>query len=377
MEDIVNAKTDSTITFEVLSNAVDEYPLSKLIDSVRYVELDNSDNALLSVIRNIKVINDRIYVLDLDSRLKCFDRQGRFIRDAYKRGGGPEEIGHFIDFDVDENNLYIFDGAKVSLFTFTHDGVFVKREKLPFRVDAFKRIPDNKYLFLLSRFSSINDKDEDISDKIVLTDDKFNAVQSVLHNIEDSRPPLCVYPFFENSAKPKYFCDNMGYGLFEQKDSVLFMKYYLDFGGKYFNEDLSRYKFTEDEEKYFAMRSPLRNEDYILQAFYSGLKRERTLLIRLKDNKMMFIKKLTQDKSDVFSFTFTHTCGYDFSRNEFYGICNYLDLDDIPDDKDKSMLRQKMTPEAQPFLLRQNTEATTNCILMFYKLRRDIEFNGK
>jgi hypothetical protein len=114
-----------------------------------------------------------------------------------------------------------------------------------------------------------------------------------------------------------------------------------------------------------------------LQPFYSGLKRERILLIRLKDNKMIFIKNLIQDQNDTFSFTFAHTCGYDFSANEFYGICNYLDLDDIPDDKDKNMLRQKISPEAQPFLLRQNIEKTTNCILMFYKLRRDIEFNDK
>jgi hypothetical protein len=357
---------------------VDEYPLSKLIDSVRYVELDNSDDALLSTVSNIKVVNDKIYVLDINFRLKCFDNHGRFIRDACKKGGGPEDIAHFIDFDVDENNLYILDGAKIALFTFTHDGVFVQKKKLPFRVEAFKRLPDNKYLFLLSQFSSVSGKeDKDMSDKIILTDDKFNVIHSVLHHIEDSRPPLCVYPFFENSAKPKYFCDNMGYGVFEKRDTVLFMKYYLDFDGQYFNEDLSKYKFTEDEERYFATRSPLHNEDYILQPFYSGLKRERTLLIRLKDNKMMFMKNIIQDRNDIFSFTFAHTCGYDFSTNEFYGICNYLDLDDISDDKHKNMLKQKIAPEAQPFLLRQNIGETTNCIVLFYKLRRDIKFDNK
>jgi hypothetical protein len=374
MEDILNSKTDSTITLDVLSNVIDEYPLSKLIDSVRYVELDNADNALLSIVRNIKVINDMIYVLDLKSRLKCFDRQGKFIRDAYKKGGGPEEIAHLIDFDVDENNLYILDGAKIALFTFTHDGVFVKKERLPFRAESFKRLSDSKYLFKLSRFSSISGNDEDVSNKIALTDDKFNVIQYSLHNFIDNQPPLSVYPFFENSFKPKYFCDGMGYGLFEQKDTVLFMQYYLDFGDKYFNEDISKYEFTEYEEKYYAMHAPLHSEDYIMQPFYAGLRRNRTLFIRLKDNKHMFIKNLIGGGNNTFSFTFSHTIGYDPSTNEFYGICNYLDLDDITDEKDKDKLRQRMAPEVQPFLLRQNVDATTNCILMFYKLRRDIEF---
>jgi hypothetical protein len=99
--------------------------------------------------------------------------------------------------------------------------------------------------------------------------------------------------------KPKYFCNEMGYGLFEQKDTVLFMKYYLDFGEKYFNEDISKYEFTEYDEKYFAMHSPLHSADYIMQPFYAGLRRNRTLFVRLKDDKMMFIKNLIEDRNDM------------------------------------------------------------------------------
>jgi hypothetical protein len=228
-------------------------------------------------------------------------------------------------------------------------------------------MPDSTYLFHLSRFS-------DLKNRIVLTDDKITVKYSILHSIEDSGTPLCVYPFFENSIKSKYFCDEMGYGLFEKRDTVLFMKYHLDFDGKYFNENLDHYEFTDEEERYFATRSPLHNEDYILQPFYAGLRRTGTLLIRLKDNRVMFIKKLIQDRNDIFDFSIIYTCGYDCTTNEFYGTSNYLDMDNITNDKDKNVVRQKMPPEVQPFLLRHNAEATTNGILMFYKLKQNIEF---
>jgi hypothetical protein len=70
IQDILNAKTDSTITLNVMSHIRSEYPLSQLLGTVRYVELDNVEQALLSTIRNIKVINECIYVLDIDDRLR-------------------------------------------------------------------------------------------------------------------------------------------------------------------------------------------------------------------------------------------------------------------------------------------------------------------
>jgi hypothetical protein len=378
IQDILSAKTDSTITLNVMSNLRSEYPLSALIDTVRYVELDNSEQALLSMVRNIKVTNEWIYVSDLEARLKCFDRQGNYIRDAYVRGGGPEEIGHFIDFDVDENYLYILDGAKIALLTFTHDGTFIKKENLPFRAEMFKRLPDNQYLFHLSRFSKSN---ENNFDKIVLTDDTFNIVQSLLHYIEGTRPGA-VYPFFENTANTTYFCDGMGNGIFEKRDTTLFMKYYLDFDGKYFNTDIDveGYQLAVEQKVYFASRAPLHNEDYIVQPFFAGLRRDGTLFIRLKDHKIMFIEKLIEDKNDILSFSFGKTIGYDSATHEFYGFSGYLDLDDILNEDKEDIIaniRTKMPSEVQPFLLREDVERTTNHILIFYKLKKDIDFSSE
>ncbi|GHT23616.1 hypothetical protein FACS189430_07160 [Bacteroidia bacterium] len=376
IQDILNAKTDSTVILNIMSIIQSEYPLSQLLDTVRYVELDNAEQALLATIKNIKVTHELIYVLDIDDRLKCFDRQGNFIRDAYSKGGGPNEIGHFIDFDVDESYLYILDGAKIALFTFDHDGTFVKKENIPFRAEMFKHLSDNRYLFYLSRFSK---RDEYNFDKIVLTDDKFNIIQPVLHYIENTRPSA-VYPFFENCADTKFFCDGMGNGLFELKDSIISMKYYLDFDGKYFNTDVNvdGYKLAVEQKIYFAARSPIHNENYILQPFFAGLQRNGTLFIRLKDNKAMFIEKLIEDKIDVISFLFSYTIGYDSTTNEFYGFSNYWDLENI-DDVDKiakiSKIREVMPSHVQPFLLRENAEQTTNHILIFYKLKKDIEFS--
>jgi hypothetical protein len=374
---VLALKTDSTITLKVKSNIVDEYKLSELIDSVRYVALDNATDALLSIIRNIKVINDLIYVMDIDGRLKCFDSHGKYLRNGYAKGGGPAEIAHFIDFDVDEHYLYILDGAKRALFTFTHEGDFVKKENLPFMAEQFKHLPDNKYMFELSRFGMV--EEFNTTGRTVLTDDKFRPIRSLLPYIENTRP-MTVYPFFENSANSIYFCDGIGLGLFERRDTVIFMKYYLDFDGKYFNADIhvNGIELSVHEETYYAIRTPQHTEDYIIQAFYAGLRQPPgALFIRLKDNKTMFIKKLKQDRSDIINFSFgLATNGYNPKTNEFYGSANYINLDDIVE-KDRYKipeLKQKAPPHARPFIFRQNTEESTNHILIFYTLKRDIEF---
>ncbi len=122
-DEIIHAElsliTDSTLTINVYSCSVDEYCISKLIDSVRYVSLEYSDSALIGVVKNIKLTKDLIYVLDLQNdNLKCFNIKGKFIRKACQIGGGPEEISHLIDFDVDEDYLYVLDGAKVAIQIF-------------------------------------------------------------------------------------------------------------------------------------------------------------------------------------------------------------------------------------------------------------------
>jgi hypothetical protein len=365
--------TDRTITIDIKTNTQEKYPLSKLIDSVRYVVLENTDEALIAQVKNIKVINDLIYVLDLQQeRLKCFDRRtGKFIRNACKRGNGPEEVAHLIDFDADENFLYILDGAKVVIHKFNHDGIYIDKIDLPFRVQKFSYFPNEGYLFELAPFGLDNDKNSHL---VVYTDLHFKPVRYLLRYIAGTFTGIS----FENRQCPTYLYSMYGNGIYEKKDSTIFMKYYVDFGGKYFNANKNEDGFRQaiEQKIYFTSNAPIHDENYLLQGYSAGMKREGTLFISLKNDRSMFIENLIQDRNDLIDFNFSYTIGYDKINQEFYGICNYIDVANIySEDKDKVMegIRNVIPPKIQPFLIQNDYDKNINQLLIFYKLKNSID----
>ena len=297
----LGARTDSTITINIASCSVNQYPISKLIDSVRYVALENSDSALIGIIRNIKVTKGLIYVSDLkNNTLKCFNRNGKFIRSAFRIGSGPKEIAHFTDFDIDDDFLYVLDGAKVAVHFYDHNGNYIKKVQLPFRAQQMKHLSNNHYLFELSPFGVNNNP---TSNLVVYTNNEFKPVKYYLEYIEGAS---CGVDF-ENQLNSTYFSSSRGNGFYERKDSSFFMKYYLDFDGKYFNRDKQKDGFKEavEQDVYFNTTSPFQNEKYLFCCYYAGLKREGVLFVDLNDNKALFVKKLIQDRADLIDFSFS------------------------------------------------------------------------
>ncbi|WP_321481233.1 6-bladed beta-propeller [uncultured Bacteroides sp.] len=364
--------TDSTITINVASCSVKQYPISKLIDSVRYVALENSDSALIGVIKNVKVTKDLIYVSDLkDNSLKCFDKNGKFIRSAFKKGNAPQKIAHFIDFDVDEDFLYVLDGAKEAVHFYDRNGNYIKKVALPFRAQKMKHLSNNNYLFELSPFGTNNNE---ISNLIVYTNDEFKPIKYYLEYVDGA---ICGVDF-ENQLNSTYFSSQYGNGFYERKDSSFIMRYYLDFDGKYFNRDKQKDGFREaiEQDLYFQSSGPLNNERYLLCSYTAGLRREGVLFVDLNDNKALFVKKLIQDRADLIDFSFSFTMGYDVLSNEFYGICNSLDLSDISANKENVIkaMRQRMPKEVQTLLLHEDGDKSLNQILLFYKLKDQVYF---
>ncbi|MDH8701725.1 hypothetical protein M2138_001074 [Dysgonomonadaceae bacterium PH5-43] len=365
--------TDSTITINISKSTIKECSISELIDSVRYVALENSDEALLGLIRDIKVTKELIYVFDLNEQLKCFDRQGNFIRDVCEKGGGPEEVGRLVDFDVDEDYVYVLDYTKNAIQIFDHNGNYVKKERLPFRAHKFKCLPDKSYLFQLAPFAINNDKNPYV---VAYTNQQIEPITYFLEYIEG----VSIGVDFENQRNSTFIYHSYGNGIYEKRDSSFFMKYYLDFDGKYFNSDKRMDGLNEavDQGLYFTANAPFHNEKYLLQDFYAGLGRKAVLFIDLRNNKSVFIKNIIQDRDDLIDFSFGYTKGYDVENEEFFSICNYLDLSQIISDNkedDIKRIREQMPPEVQPLLLQEDGEMNVNEILLFYKLKENIDFD--
>lgn len=158
----------------------DDNLISKFIDSVSYVCLEEKEGFYFSYIYKLKIHGDYIYVLDdLMSRnsLLRFDRSGKFDRSISRRGNGPQEYVNLRDFCVTSSNIYLYDGQKSKVLIYDLDCNFLSEHTLPFNADAMMALDNNKYLFSLMLSNT--------RDKLVITDSEFNIETVLLSFSED------------------------------------------------------------------------------------------------------------------------------------------------------------------------------------------------
>lgn len=74
----------------------DTLRLGELVESVRYIPLETTIESTLGLIRDIHYNNGCFYVTYgenmMNTRLKAFDKEGKYIREMYTIGRGPNEI---------------------------------------------------------------------------------------------------------------------------------------------------------------------------------------------------------------------------------------------------------------------------------------------
>jgi hypothetical protein len=97
-----------------------------LIDSVHYVKLETNDNCLFGTINKIKIINDTIYLGDMNNTkaIYAFSLTGKFLYKISKVGKGPGEYVYPVDFGILNKHIVIYDDKLCKLLFFTKEGKF-------------------------------------------------------------------------------------------------------------------------------------------------------------------------------------------------------------------------------------------------------------
>ena len=103
---------------------------SQLFDSVKYIILDNRDDCLIGEIAKIVHYDKRFYILDVQQMiLFAFSETGQFEWKIDKRGNGPGEYRYLMDFDINQNRLYLFD-RRNQILEYDLNGNFVKKYEI-------------------------------------------------------------------------------------------------------------------------------------------------------------------------------------------------------------------------------------------------------
>jgi hypothetical protein len=110
-----------------------------LLDTVRFVQLELTDESVIGYIQKIRLYKDRIYVLDTQtSSLLAFNIDGEYLFKIANVGKGPGEYTQLDFFDIDTKNeqIVLTDLMGYWVMRYDMEGHFICRRKIPFWVEG-------------------------------------------------------------------------------------------------------------------------------------------------------------------------------------------------------------------------------------------------
>lgn len=134
------------------------------LTNLKFVKLETAHNCLIGgEIRNVKIDNDLIFILDNNTNLFIFESNGKFLRKIGQRGNGPGEIMRISNFFLNKElkEIGLFDISKNTILIFDYEGNFIKNIKFNQRLNV-KEIEFISNDELLVEF--LNTKHNDASD---------------------------------------------------------------------------------------------------------------------------------------------------------------------------------------------------------------------
>lgn len=200
------------------------------IDSIarlsHLVPLETLDGSLIGSIDKLIVTKDRIFVLDQErDRLLSFSPNGRFIGQVGRQGNGPQEYISLTDvsFDVDGNQLYIWDRIKSNLLVFTKGGDYVETRHANFDGNSMTVVGNHVYLY----YSSENNP---MQYDVISVDSNLQQMQCGYFPRRNISLPAMGKPCFTEENGGRYYCSIYSNTLFQIDESGVKPFYRLDFG---------------------------------------------------------------------------------------------------------------------------------------------------
>ncbi|GHT65310.1 6-bladed beta-propeller [Bacteroidia bacterium] len=220
---------DSGINIKArLENYQKEIVYSTLFDQVKYVKLEMSNESLIGIIAKIRVAEERIFILDQRLRtLLAFSDTGKFLWKINKIGNGPGEYTEIIDFDLKNDQLYLFDPNR-NILEFDLSGNFIK--SYPLKRFGTSMAVNDTFLYLYT----CNYPTEEGKYQLLIMDDYGQNSKIGVSVIPKNLIEVCksfnsenAFCHFEDETR---FFTPFSTKIYSIKRDSIFVKYNIDFG---------------------------------------------------------------------------------------------------------------------------------------------------
>jgi hypothetical protein len=131
----------------VIPNRIDSnVNLASLISSIEKIQLETNENALLGLIKDVILYNNKFYIND-GNQILVFDKNGNFLFKLGKKGDGPGEYKFINSMTIDfkSNLIYISSNKKLIVFSSDHK---LSNEKIFNMPLSYINFANNKLLII-------------------------------------------------------------------------------------------------------------------------------------------------------------------------------------------------------------------------------------
>lgn len=121
----VDGMSDSLVVIDVPKDRFDgDEKFDSLFYLDEYVVLETTEKSIISSYDKISLHNGEIFIKDAGSRILRFGGDGTFLNAIEHFGDGPGEYTYMMDFNVKADSVYILDGLKGKLLSYSLDGEY-------------------------------------------------------------------------------------------------------------------------------------------------------------------------------------------------------------------------------------------------------------
>ena len=279
IEESLVANSKLTVIKPNLKSVNKQYDLSSILDTVKFIKLELSEESLVGSIDKLIVFEEHIYVLDKRTNsLLVFNLDGKYVSKLSKIGNGPGEYIQLDFFDIDYKNrqIVLTDLMGYQIVKYDLEGNYLSREKIPFWVEGLVPVFNDGFVVYANHRDNKHQLNQEYN--IFYLDSSMQVSKAYFpynsSNFNNPRIKFNTPQFgsFYTHNKDRYFFSPFKDQVYQITKNGLISKYRFDFGEKTFDEKYlsqkSKLRNYMEKGEFFQIGNILENDDLVIFSFY-------------------------------------------------------------------------------------------------------------
>lgn len=281
----------------------DNFPLSKIAESIKYIQLETNDkNILGEYLKRIYITSTEIFVFDFTFGAYRFSLNGKFINKIGRIGRGPEECIQPVDMILDSINKHVIFLDKGKIVKYDYSGKFIK--KLPLGFDSMNMLLYHNKLLLLDDAYYMYQKPKERFSLKFYSEENQKVISKVPCEKKDKIPFSISMPIMYNYNNKTYIKDYWSDTIYQVIDPYNLKAYAVIQTGKF------NYREIDDKSVFTGVTNP--DDKWVIDITYIS---ETDRYIFLVSNKGLFVFDKVQN--DTFCCNFVNENGnYSLFKND-------------------------------------------------------------